>query len=177
LLFNYFYALGRSIDDDRLVPLTSRSPLHPRPASFNERDALLWSLPALALADPPTAREALLQAYERHSHQPGQGAHYVDGGTLEPGFALDRCVAYLIALDRYVRATDDRTVLDEHIVHQVQHEIQDIVMARLHRQIFLCSTELAPSGDRPDYPYVTYDNALLAAACQALERVWVPHTP
>src|SRR5690606_19520569 len=60
LVFNLFYGLGRAIDDDRLYPIASRSPLCAAAAVFNEREALLWSLPALLLADSHVAREALI---------------------------------------------------------------------------------------------------------------------
>lgn len=172
LLFNVFFALGRALDDDRLYPVVSRSPLCPPSAVFRERDALLWSLPALILADPALAREALLRAFEQFSHRPGGHTHYLDGSLLSPAFALDHCCAYVLALDRYLRETGDETVLDEPIVGQVVEELDEFLLARLHPEILLAATEVLPSGEPADHPYVTYDNVLLWALSEALDRVW-----
>ena len=172
LLFNAFFAVGRAIDDERLYPLVSRSPLTGSSAVFRERDALNWSLPALRLVDPMLAREALLRAFEQFSHRPGAWSHYLDGGALSPAFALDQFCAYAVALERYVRESDDETLLDEPIVGQVLRELDDLLMDRLHPEVLLAATELLPSGDEALHPYVTYDNALVRAFCEALADLW-----
>ncbi|HEX7048699.1 MAG TPA: glycoside hydrolase family 125 protein [Longimicrobiales bacterium] len=172
LIFNAFFSVGRALDDDRLYPVVSRSPLCPECAVFRERDALLWSLPALLLADETLAREVLLRAYEQFSHHPGAAAHYIDGGVVSPAFALDQYCAYVLALDGYVRATGDETILDEPIVGEVLRDLDDWLVDRLHPEILLAATELLPSGDPALHPYVTYDNVLVWAFCDALDRVW-----
>ncbi|HSL72012.1 MAG TPA: hypothetical protein VK864_17310 [Longimicrobiales bacterium] len=176
LLFCYFFGLGRALDDERLYPTTSRSPLHPRCATFNERDALLWSFPAILLADPQLAREMLMRCFEQYSHRPGEALRYLDGGVLEPGFSLSQWSAYLIALERYVTIAGDPTILDEPLVHEVLRELDASTYSRLHPEIFLASTELLPSGDLADQPYVSYDNALLHAFFRALERTAPPES-
>lgn len=172
LLFNAFFAVGRAIDDDRIYPVVSRSPLHGATAVFRERDALLWSLPALRLADPSLAREVLLRAFEQFSHHPGGRGHYLDGGLLDPSFALDQFCAYAVALDRYVRETEDDGVLDEPLFGQVLRELDDLLLDRLHPDVTLAATEVLPSGERAAHPYVTYGNAMLHAFCVALDRLW-----
>lgn len=172
LLFNVFFALGRAIDDERLYPLVSRSPLASSSAVFRERDALLWSLPALQLADPALAREALIRAFEQFSHRPGGNVHYLDGGLVSSAFALDQFCAYVVALDRYLREGGDSFIMDEPIIQDVLLELDDLLLDRLHPEVFLASTELLPSGERAVHPYVIYDNALIWAFCDALERLW-----
>ncbi|NIQ55531.1 MAG: hypothetical protein GWN71_19870, partial [Gammaproteobacteria bacterium] len=144
LLFHTFFAIGRALDDDRLYPVVSRSPLCGTAAVFRERDALLWGLPALQLADPALAREALLRALEQFSHRPGGRSHYLDGGLLSPSFALDQFCAYVVALDRYVRETRDEGILDEAVVAEVLVEHDDLLLDRLHPEVLLAATELLP---------------------------------
>jgi uncharacterized protein len=172
LLFNRYYAVGRAIDDDRLYLLRSRSPRCPAPAVFNEREALLWTLPALVLADPGIAREALLRAFDMFSERSGEFSRYIDGGAFDGGFALDQMLLYPWIVDRYVQLTEDATVLDEPLVRQVIGETDSALYARLHPQHMLCGTELLPSGDAADHPYTTFANALLWAFCEALPRLW-----
>jgi hypothetical protein len=169
LLFSYFFSTGRALDDERLYPVTSRSPLHPRCATFNEREALLWALPAMLIADANLARELLLRCFEQHSYRPGEGFRYLDGGVLVPGVVLHQWCAYAIALDRYILATGDRTILDEPLVGEVLRELEMGFYPRLHHEVFLGSTDLSPSGDAPDHPFVTFDNALLHNFCRIME--------
>jgi hypothetical protein len=171
LLFNVFYAVARAVDDERLYPVVSRSPLAGQGPVFRERDALLWSLPALRLADANLAREILLRTFEQFSHHPGALLHYVDGTILSASFALDQFCAYAIALDEYVRETRDETILDEPIVVDVLRELDGLIAGHLHPEIFLGATEVLPSGEAPAQPYVTYDNVLLWACCAALGRL------
>ncbi len=174
LFFNYFFAVGRGVDDDRFYALASRSPLLTEGAVFRERDALLWSLPALTLLDPWLARELLLRAFEQYSHRAGEALHYLDGAVLAPGFALDQACAYALALERYARETQDQDILQEPIVQDVLRDLDDLCFHRLHPEAFLIGTELLPSGDPADHPYVTYDNVLVLAFCRAQPTLWLP---
>ena len=172
LLLNYFFSIARAIDDDRLYPVTSRSPLHPMAGTGSERGALLWSLPALTLADPVLAREMILRVYEQYSHRPGEAIRYIDGSVLVPGIALDQWGAYGIALDRYIRETGDETILEEPIIADVLRDVESSVYARLHPEVFLAASDLLPSGRAADYPYVIFSNAMLHAFCKSIERVF-----
>ena len=113
-----------------------------------------------------------MRAFEQYSHRPGERARYLDGGVLEPGFCLDQFLAYPIALDRYVTAARDASILDEPLVQDVLREIDDALFVRLDPEYFLCATELLPSGEKADYPFVAYDNALVWRYADALPRIW-----
>ncbi|HSJ16097.1 MAG TPA: glycoside hydrolase family 125 protein [Longimicrobiales bacterium] len=172
LLFNHFFAVGRGLDDDRLHAVASRSPLHGTTAIYSERDALAWTLPALTLNDPLLGRELLLRAFEAFSGAPGQPERYIDGGILAPGRVLDQLLLYPLALDRFVRESDDTSLLDEPLVQDVLREIDGALYDSLHRDVLLARTELLASGDIADFPYPTIGNVLLWAYCGALPRIW-----
>lgn len=172
LLFAYYAGVARAIDDDRLYLVRSRSPSHGACAVFDEREALLWLLPALTAADPFVAREALLRSFEQYSHHPGQRTRYLDGGVIEPGLCLDQLAAYAIALDRYVSDTNDDAVLDEPLLQDVLRELDNVLFNRLDPEHFLVATELLPSGDKADPPFVAYDNVLVWRFAEALPRLW-----
>jgi uncharacterized protein len=161
LLFNRYYALARAIDDDRLYLLRSRSPLCPNPAVFNEREALLWSLPALIIADPGIAREAMFRAFELASERSGEHRRYIDGGSYDAAFVLDQFLLYAWAVDHYATATRDAGVLEDPLTRQIVLETDAGAYMRLHPQHVMAATELLPSGDIADYPYATIANALL----------------
>jgi uncharacterized protein len=171
LLFNRYFATGRGIDDDRLYLLRSRSPRCPAPALFNEREALFWTLPALVMADAGLAREALFRVLDTFSERSGEYRRYLDGGTFDSGFCLDQCLLYAWAIDPYVVASGDDSVLHEPLVRQVLLEIDGMLFTRLHAEQLLCSTELLPSGDPADHPYTTTGNVLLWWFCEALPRL------
>ena len=177
LIFNYYGAVARGIDDDHIYALSSRSPQHGPTAVTNEREALLWTMPALCETDPPLARELLLRAFEQLSDRPGHAVRYLNGGVLTPGVALHQLCAYGIAADHYIAATDDRTVLEEPAVQDAIRDLDDLIFARLHADIFLASTDVLPSGDRADQPYSTYDNVMLWLFVRALERTWTFSEP
>jgi uncharacterized protein len=172
LLFSRYFAAGRGIDDDQLWLLRSRSPACPAPALFNEREALFWTLPALIAADPGIAREALLRCFDLYSERSGEYLRYLDGGAFDSGFVLEQFLLYAWAVDRYVSATGDASVLDEPVVQQVIMETDNALYMRLHPEHLLCSTELLPSGDPADHPCPVVGNALVKAFADALPRLW-----
>ncbi|MBR9989622.1 MAG: hypothetical protein KFH98_07695 [Gemmatimonadetes bacterium] len=171
LLFNRYFALGRAIDDDRLYLLRSRSPFCPAPALFNEREALLWTLPALIIADPGIAREAMFRVFELASERSGEFVRYVDGGAYDAGFVLDQFLLYGWAIDHYVTATGDASVLDDPLTRQIVLETDAAGYMRLHPQHVLAGTELLPSGDVADYPFATMANVLLWVFSDRLPRL------
>jgi uncharacterized protein len=161
LVFNRYFACGRAIDDDRLYMLRSRSPYCAAPAIANERESLFWTLPALIIADPGVAREALLRHLELFSERSGEHRRYIDGATFDAAFALDQLVLYAWALLRYVRDTGDEHVMNEPLVQQVLNEIDVAAFMRLHPQHMLAATDVLPSGDAADYAYASISNVLL----------------
>jgi hypothetical protein len=91
---------------------------------------------------------------------------------LAPGFMLDHLVAWALAVDRYVRETNDTAITDDPLVQDTLREIDEHVYSRLHPDVFLCETELMPSGEAADQPYVSYDNVLVWCFANASERLW-----
>src|SRR6202012_2453921 len=62
LLFTSFYPWGRTLDTEEFVGMTSRSNRYYVSAAYWDRDAMLWSFPALLDIDKSMAREALEDA-------------------------------------------------------------------------------------------------------------------
>lgn len=172
LPFHHYFAAARAIDDDRMYPVMSRAPANGGGAAFGEREALAWSLPAYCHTDPGIAREILLRALEVWSDRPGLHRRYADGGIIDPGYSLGRACDWGLALQRYVDITRDESILDEPLVQQVVRELDDSLHRRLHRDVFLGSTEVLPGGERADFPYSAFDNVLFWAFCRALPRIW-----
>jgi hypothetical protein len=172
LLFCRYFAAGRGIDDDRLWLVRSRSTHCTAPGLFNEREALLWTVPALIAADPGMAREALLRCLDVYSERSGEYLRYLDGGAFDSGFILEQFLLYAWAIDHYVAATQDSSLLDEPVVLQVVLENDAALYLRLHPEHMLCSTELLPSGDAADHPWTTMGNALVRAFAAALPRIY-----
>ena len=175
LLFNRFFAVGRSIDDDRLYLLRSRVTTSPAAALFSEREALLGTIPALILADPGVAREALFRALDVFSERSGELLRCIDGAPYDSGFNLDQLLLYVWCIFHYVDATGDSMVLDEPLVRQIVHETDISAFTRLHPQHMLAATELLPSGDVADYPYTTTGNALLCVFANLCARMPANH--
>jgi uncharacterized protein len=172
LLFNRFFAAGRAIDNDQLWLLRSRSPLCPSPGLFNETEGLFWTLPALVASDPTVAREALLRCFDLYSERSGEYRRYLDGGAFDSGFVLEQFLLYAWAVDMYVTATGDSSVLDEPVVIHVIMETDAALFLRLHPEHMLCSSELLPSGDAADHPYTAMGNALVRSFADALPRLY-----
>jgi len=164
LFFCFFYATARSLDSDQIVALTSRSPRYYVSAAYWSRDALLWSFPAILLADQARARTLLLAIYSRHLAHAGDHAHYLNGTILYPGFELDQLAAYLVALDLYLRKTGDYALVKSDVISMGLTAIADKALDRFDSACGLYSSFLDPSDDPVDYPYLTYNNALLQRA-------------
>ena len=164
LFFSYFYATARSMDNDQFVALTSRSPRYYVSAAFWSRDALLWSFPAILLVDQNSARDLLLAVFSRHLTHAGEHAHYLNGTILYPGFELDQLASHLIALDHYFLKTGDYQITEEILIQQGLTELVAKALLKFDPACGLYSTFLDPSDDPVDYPYLTYNNALLQRA-------------
>ncbi len=173
LLFNHFFAAGRTMDTDELVLVTSRSPLYYVSAAFWARDALLWSFPGLLLTDPRLAREALVTIFARHLSKHGAGvhAHYINGVVLYPGFELDQLAAFLVALENYVRTTGDWAALREPAVMLGLGLFPSLLAPHKHPHVDLYATFLLPTDDPTPIPYVTYDNVLIWKALTFLAEL------
>jgi len=114
LLFTTYFAWGRSLDTEEFVGVTSRSNRYYVSAAYWDRDALLWSFPALLDTDPTRAREAIGYVLGRQARNAGIHSRFIDGALLEDGLELDELVAPIVALKSYVDATGDRSVLTKY---------------------------------------------------------------
>lgn len=170
LLFAYFYAVGRALDDAQYYLVRSRAPWNGHGVTVRDWDALTWTIPAVQLADAPLARELLLRMCELHGYAPGRGVHYLDGTLFEPGFALEGVAAYPIATDRYVRDTGDDRVVDEPVLADTLYLAADDLDARRDKRIPLYTTEVSPSGVPAPYPFTLHANAAAAYALDVLRR-------
>ncbi|MGM0652825.1 MAG: glycoside hydrolase family 125 protein [Bacillota bacterium] len=171
LFFSYFFATGRALDNDMLVPVTSRSPRYYVSAAFWSRDSLLWSFPAIMIADRNTARELLLTAFTRHIDNAGDHAHYINGTVLYPGFELDQLSAYFLALKHYLDQCGEKGIIQETAVQNGLDVLAEKTFSCFDPESGLFRTFLDPSDDPVYFPYLTYCNALLQCAFRFLGKL------
>jgi hypothetical protein len=170
LLFAYFYAVGRALDDAHYYLVRTRCPWNGRGVTVRDWEALAWTLPAVQLVDPPLARELLLRACELHGYAPGRGVHYFDGTLFAPAFNLEGAAAYAIAVDRYIRDTGDDRIVDEAIVADTLYLSADDLAARRDRNVPLYATDVTPGGEPAAHPFTLHANAVVAQALDVLRR-------
>jgi len=170
LLFAYFFAVARALDDAHYYLVRTRAPWHGAGVTVRDWDALMWTLPAVQLADAGLARELLLRICELHGYAPGRGVHYLDGTLFEPGFALEGVAAYPIAIDRYARDTGDGAIVDEPAIGDALYLASDDLQDRRDRRVPLYSSEVTPANEPVAYPYTLHANAAAAQALEILRR-------
>lgn len=171
LLFAYFYGVGRALDDAHFYLVRSRAPWNGHGTTYRDWEGLMWTLPAVQLADPPLARELLLRACELHGYAPGMGEHYLDGTFFAPGFSLEGAAAYPLAVDRYIRGSGDEPVVDEPALVDTLYLSSDDIAARRDRRLPLYSTEVDPVGEPVEHPFTLHGNAVVAQAFEVLRRM------
>lgn len=170
LLFAYFYSVGRALDDAQYYLVRTRAPWNGHGMTVRDWDALMWTIPAVQLADPPLARELLLRMCELHGYAPGRGVHYFDGTLFEPGFSLEGVASYPLAVDRYIRDTGDDRVVDEPALADTLYLASEDLDARRDKRVPLYSTEVSPSGVPAAHPFTLHANATAAQALDVLKR-------
>jgi len=170
LLLAYFYGVGRALDDAHFYLVRTRTPWHGRGVTFREWESLTWTLPAVQLADASLARELILRACEVHGYTPGSGVRYLDGTLFEPGFCLEAAASYALAVDRYIRETNDDQIVEEPVLADTLYLASDDLAARRDQQLPLYSTEVVPSGKPASLPYTLHGNAVVALALDVLRR-------
>ena len=170
LLFAYFYGVARALDDAHYYLVRTRAPWHGAGVTIRDWDALMWTLPAVQLADGALARELLLRMCELHGYAPGRGVHYLDGTLFEPGFALEGVAAYPIAIDRYARDTGDSAIVDEPAIGDALYLAHDDLQDRRDRRYSLYSTEVTPGNTPVAHPFTLHANAAAAQALEILRR-------
>lgn len=163
LLFSSYFAWGRTLDTEQFVGVTSRSPRYYVSAAYWDRDAMLWSFPALLATDPRRARHALDVAYGIQLRDAGTHSRFIDGVTLEPGFELDESIAPIIALAQYWRATHD----DAYLARRKRGLRRLLERLAAHRgPEGLYWTEQDSQDENRAQIYETYDNALVWRALE-----------
>ena len=170
LLFAYFYAVGRALDDAHYYVVRTRAPWHSSGVTVRDWEALTWVLPAVQLADPGLAREILLRMCELHAYAPGHGVHYLDGTMFEPGFFLEGVAAYPIAVDRYLRDTGDDAIVEEPAIGDALYAAADDLRQRRDQRVPLYSTDVLPDGMPAAQPFTLHANAVAAHALDVLRR-------
>ncbi|HWH52163.1 MAG TPA: hypothetical protein VN651_11520 [Gemmatimonadaceae bacterium] len=170
LLFAYFYGVGRALDDAQYYLVRSRAPWNGHGVTVRDWDALMWTIPAVQLADPSLARELLLRMCELHGYAPGRGVHYLDGTLFEPGFALEGLAAYPLAADRYIRDTGDDRIVDEPALADTLYLAAEDLDTRRDKRAPLYTTEVSPSGSPVAHPFSLHANAAVAQAFEVLHR-------
>lgn len=170
LLFAYFYGVGRALDDAHYYLVRSRAPWHGAGCTVRDWEALMWTLPAVQLADTGLARELLVRACELHGYAPGQGVHYLDGTLFQPGFTLEGPAAYAIATDRYIRDSGDEQIVEEPVIADTLYLANEDIAARRDEQVPLYSTDVMPSGEPAPHPFTLHGNAVVALALDVLRR-------
>ena len=170
LLFAYFFGVARGLDDAQYYLMRSRAPWHPAGVTSRDWESLCWTIPAVQLADPPLARELILRMCELHGYAPGQGVHYLDGTLFEPGFTLEGCAAYAIAVDRYIRDTGDDRVVEEPVLADTLYASNDDLTARRNKDHPLYHTEVTLGGTPAPQPFTLHGNAVVAYALDCLKR-------
>jgi hypothetical protein len=158
LLFTTYYAWGRAIDTEQFVGMTSRSNRYYVSAAYWDRDAMLWSYPALLDSDTARAREALDYALGTQARNAGIHSRFIDGVVLEDGFELDELVAPIVALASYVAKTHDMAMLERH------RAVIETLLGRLRAQRDPATGLYATFQDSQDEyvrkPFSIYDNVL-----------------
>jgi hypothetical protein len=170
LLFSYFYAAGRALDDAHFYLVRSRAPWNGNGITVRDWEALSWTLPAIQLADPSLARELLLRASELHGYAPGLGVHYLDGTLFEPGFSLEGLASFALATDRYIRETADDQIVDEPVIAETLYASWDDLAERRDVHVPLYRTEVSLSGAPAPHPFTLHGNAVVAQALDIFRR-------
>ncbi len=171
LFFCYYFSLGRALDSDDLVPVTSRSSRYYVSGAFWSRDTLLWSFPAIMSIDKSIARELLLAVFKRHVNHAGEHAHYINGTVLYGGFELDQLSSYFLALKHYLKLSKDYSIVKEECIALGLQVLIEKAKSHYDHHTGLYSTFLDPSDDPVTYPYLTYNNALLKCSFSFLASI------
>jgi len=157
-LFTALYAWGKTIDTEQLVGVTSRSPRYYVSAAYWDRDAMLWSFPALLDIDTQWAKDALRYAFTVQLRDTGIHSRFIDGIVLEDGFQLDEAVAPLIAFSSYINKTKDVEFLKEN--KRALQMLLENVDSRYDARTGLYSSLQDSQDEYQKLPFLTYDNVL-----------------
>lgn len=169
LLFTTYFAWGRAIDTEQFVGMTSRSNRYYVSAAYWDRDAMLWSLPALLDSDPARAANALDYALGTQARNIGVHSRFIDGVVLEDGFELDELAAPILALASYLDKTHDMTMLDRH--RAVIASLLDRLREKRDPATGLFTTFQDAQDEYLKKPFSIYDNVVVWRALRDLSAI------
>ncbi|UWZ84839.1 glycoside hydrolase family 125 protein [Occallatibacter riparius] len=170
LLFTRMYAWGKALDTEQVVGITSRSPRYYVSAAYWDRDAMLWSFPALLDTDPDMARSALEYALSVQLRNTGTHSRFIDGVVLEDGLELDEADAPVTALYAYLAATADFAFIKKHRADL--DFLQRNILTNFVPETGLFITLHDPQDEYRKQGYSTYDNALTWLALKDLSQIY-----
>lgn len=171
LMFAYFYAVGRAIDDAAWYLVRSRAPWCAQGCTLSDYEALMWVVPAIQLAEPGLARDMLVRICHLHGHYPGRGINYMDGVPFDISFCTAAAAAYPVAIDRYVASNGDDTIVDEPVIAEALYGAHEEIEHVRNLSVPLYNTESMPSGAYATLPYTLHANAIVAEALVVLRQV------
>lgn len=172
LIFTTLYAWGRTIDTEQFVGVTARSPRYYVSAAYWDRDAMLWSFPALLDTDTTMARNALEYALTIQLRNTGTHSRFIDGVALEDGFQLDEANAPIIALAAYVAKTNDTSFMEKH--RDALDFLRDRLASRYDASAGLYTSLQDSQDEYQKLPYLTYDNVLTWRALLDMAALYTP---
>ena len=158
--YNYFYAQAITLDSEALALTCARSLTSDLCATYRDRDAMRWSLPAVLQINWAQARKMLIYAFTTQLPNVGTRSRFIDGISMEPGLGLDQLCSPLRALQMYLEITGDMSILFDRRMQTAVNTIKDILMVQRNAQTMLFETLLTPSGEVSKYPYVCFSNVL-----------------
>lgn len=170
LVFAYFMAAARAIDDARWYLVRTRVPWHSEGMTLRDWDALMWIVPAIQLADPDLARELLVRTCELHGYAPGRGINYIDGTPFDIAFSSAAAAAYPVAVDAYIAQTGDDRIVEDAPIAEALYAAHDDIVASRHPSLPLFATDATPSGADAPLPYTLHGNAVIAHALDVLRQ-------
>lgn len=170
LVFAYFNAAARAIDDARWYLMRTRVPWHSDGVTLRDWDALMWIAPAVQLADPDLGRELLVRTCELHGYAPGRGVNYIDGTPFDVAFSSAAAAAYPAAVDAYIAQTGDDRIVEDAPIAEALYAAHDDIVASRHPSLPLYATDATPSGADAALPYTLHANALIAQALDVLRQ-------
>jgi hypothetical protein len=169
-LFTRMYAWGKALDTEQVVGITSRSPRYYVSAAYWDRDAMLWSFPALLDTDPEMARAALEYALTVQLRNTGTHSRFIDGIVLEDGLELDEADAPVTALYAYLAGTADFDFVRQHRADL--DFLRRNILANFVPEMGLFITLHDAQDEYRRQGFSTYDNALTWRALNDLSEIY-----
>ncbi len=165
LNYCYYHTIGRTVDKDELVLMTSTDPLS-KVAVFDAREIFLFSFPCILRADKNVARKVLDLGLKKYHECFKYELSSISGQPLSKAFSLDALIAPIIALKSYVEFTSDKSILEENNIKE-HIEFTFSILNQFKSKNGLFATEVN-SSDTLKYQFVTHSNCLVAVALKFL---------